>query len=335
MSRPRPAWAPPMRDGVSASRVNTGARPPASLLDFLAQRLPALPRSSWQQRLEAGEVLDAQGQVLAPDAACRPHETLWYWRRAERPEPPVRGRPEILHLDEHLLVVDKPHGWPMTPKGAWVQNCLQVHLKCETGLPHLSPIHRLDRETAGVVAFAVRPEDRGAYQGLFRDGRVRKVYEAVSPWRAGDDVAPRRLATRLEPHPEAFMQMRTACGNPNAVTHIEAVTPLGAGRGPEAEDGIALYRLRPETGRKHQLRAQMHALERPILGDRIYPVLQPAEHDLDAEASLPLQLLARELSFTDPIDGRPRRFVSRRVLQRAGPPPMGGPQPEAEVVGAA
>lgn len=302
MSRPQPRWRPPMRDGVSASRVATPSGPWPTLLDFLAERLPLVTRDDWHRRLAAGEVLDAEGHPIAPDAPFRAQATLWYWRQLAA-EPAIPFEAALLHHDDHLVVVDKPHFLPMTPKGRYVRETLLVRLKHRLGLETLVPLHRLDRETAGVVAFGVRPQDRAAYQALFRDRAVEKVYEAIAPWR--DDLPlPRTEATRLvERDGDAFMQMATVPGEPNAFTQIELI---------ERQGPWARYRLTPHTGRKHQLRAQMSALGLPLLGDRLYPVLQPVEPVPDF--TQPLRLLARQLAFDDPVTGEQRRFESQRTL---------------------
>lgn len=302
MSRPTPAWRPPMRDGVSASRVATPSGAWPTLLDFLADRLPLVARDDWHARLAAGEVLDATGLPIAPDTPFRAHTTLWYWRQLAA-EPEIPFEEALLHHDEHLVIVDKPHFLPMTPKGRYVQQTLLVRLKHRLGLETLVPLHRLDRETAGVVAFGVQPAERAAYQALFRDRAVEKVYEAIAPWR--DDLPlPRTEATRLvERDGDAFMQMATVPGEPNAVTHIDLI---------ERHGPWARYRLTPHTGRKHQLRAQMAALGLALVGDRLYPTLQPVEAMPDF--TQPLRLLARRLAFDDPVTGQRRCFESRRTL---------------------
>lgn len=296
------AWTPPNRDGVGPSRVATPGVAGIAALDFLAERLPLVSRSAWQSRLQAGDVFDAHGQPVAADSTLRPHSHLWYWRQLP-PEPPIPFEEAVLYQDDHLVVADKPHFLPMTPKGRYVQQTLLVRLKRRLGIDTLVPLHRLDRETAGVVMFGIRPAERHVYQVLFRDRAVQKSYEAIAPWR--DDLTlPRTETSRLVERPgDAFMQMMTVPGEPNAITHIALLER----RGPWAR-----YRLRPHTGRKHQLRAQMAALHMPIAGDRLYPTLLPVQAADDHHA--PLQLLARSIGFTDPVTGEVRRFESRRDL---------------------
>jgi tRNA pseudouridine32 synthase/23S rRNA pseudouridine746 synthase len=300
MSRQQGVWVPPTRDGVSPSCVATPSGAWPTLLAFLCERLPMVSPHEWQQRLARGEVLDASGQPLSPEAPFQPQTKLWYWRQLP-PEPRIPFEAEVLYQDDWLVVADKPHFLPMTPKGRYLQETLLVRLKRQLGIDTLVPIHRLDRETAGVVLLSIQPATRHAYQALFRERSVHKVYEAIAPWRA-DLALPCLHHSRLEESP-AFMQMHTVPGTPNASTHIELIEQ----RGPWAR-----YRLQPHTGRKHQLRAQLHALGLPIVGDRIYPVLWPEQAEPDYQH--PLQLLARAITFADPISGQPRHFESRRQL---------------------
>ena len=313
-----------MRDGVSASRVAVSAGPWSTLAEFLAARLPAAP--DWPARLARGEVLDAAGRPLAPDAACVTGAVLWYWR-SPPPESRVPFELEVLHQDAQLVAVDKPHFLPVTPGGRHLQETVLVRLKRLLGIETLVPMHRLDRETAGVMLFTVQAAARHAYQSLLRDRRVHKVYEAVAPWRAGLEL-PLTCRSRLEERPGSFMQMQVVPGEPNSETRVELLSrlprrpvgePVDGYAGPPAGE-LALYRLHPHTGRKHQLRVHLDALGLPIVGDRIYPVLLPDVAPGEAaDHSQPLQLLAREIAFTDPLSGEPRRFTSRRRLALAVP----------------
>ena len=306
MSRPPRPPQLPMRRGVSASCAVVRPGDGPTVLDFLAARLPALPRAAWAERLAAGEVLDAAAQAVAAHAACQPGQRLYYYRRQEA-EPPPTEEAVVLHQDEWLVVADKPHFMPVTPGGRFVQRSLLVSLKHRLGLPELSPIHRIDRDTAGLVLLAVQPHTRGAYQALLRDARLRKLYEAVAP-RQPALAAPRQHRSRLERDPARFFLSREVPGVPNSETHIECAAFVDARH--------ALYRLRPVTGQRHQLRLHLQALGAPILGDAFYPrVLRPpgAPDDL----ARPLQLLAREVVFDDPLTGQPRRFTSERTLAAA------------------
>lgn len=297
-----------MRDGVSASRVAVPAGPWPSVEAFLAARLPRV--ADWPARVARGDVLDEAGRPLAPGSACRTGAVLWYWRSLPA-EPRVPFEIEVLHQDEHLVVVDKPHFLPVTPGGSHLQETVLVRLKRLLGLQTLTPIHRLDRETAGLLLFSIQPASRNAYHALLRERRLHKVYEAVAPWRQALQQ-PRTVTSRLRERPgEAFMQVEEVPGPPNAITELMMVARSGE---------WALYRLLPRTGAKHQLRAHMNALGAPILGDRIYPVLWPhPAPDAPPDWSQPLQLLARELAFNDPVSGLPRHFESRRRLVPPAP----------------
>ena len=295
MSRPAKPDLP-LREGVSASAVFCPPGPWPSVTAFLAERLPRV--ADWPERLGAGLVVDDAGQPV-PDAPYRPNRRLYYWRHLDI-EPDIPGEVRIVFQDEHLLVADKPHFLPVTPSGLYARQTLMARLRHATGLADLNPVHRLDRETAGLVVFNIRREERDAYHRLFRERAVEKVYEAVAP--VGEGPWPRTVRHRLrEPEGEGFMQMQVVGGEPNAETWIDLVERLQG-----AQQGLARYELRPRTGQRHQLRAQMNALGLPLVGDRIYPVLQPHENPPRLDA--PLQLVARALSFTDPVTGQTRRF---------------------------
>jgi tRNA pseudouridine32 synthase/23S rRNA pseudouridine746 synthase len=246
---------------------------------------------------------------------------IHYWRdlptAAERePEPEA-----ILHLDAHLLVADKPHGMAVTPSGKHLRQTLLARLRRRPELAHvaeqLAPLHRIDRDTAGLVLFSVNLATRGAYQALFRAQAMHKTYEAIAPFNPELPLPPERRS-RIVPAGH-FMQMQEVDGPANAHTRIELLDLLGGVGAPPAAEArgdrsaamLARYALSPSTGKRHQLRVHMNALGLPILHDGIYPTLLP-EGAVDSLA--PLQLLARRIAFTDPVTGMARMFESRRLL---------------------
>ena len=302
-----------MRDGVSPSCValpRVRQSPWPALIDHLAERLPRISRNEWTERMQAGSVLGEDGQPLAPDAPYVGGARVYYWRELPH-EDPIPFEATVLFEDAHLVVADKPHFLPVTPGGRYVRETLLVRLKAQLGCADLSPLHRIDRETAGLVLLCKRPQDRDAYQSLFRERRVDKVYEAVAGWREALQFPLTRRSHILEDE-QAFYRMREAQPDeglpPNSETRIECVRQEGA---------RALYRLFPVSGKRHQLRVHMHGLGLPIEGDQFYPVVRRGPNDSEDFAE-PLQLLARSITFTDPVTGQPRQFESGLELAQAG-----------------
>lgn len=296
----------PVRDGVGPSCVALPAGPWPTFLDFLSERLPAVSRREWQERMLSGEVVDTQGRPVPPDRRYRTQGKLYYYRVLP-PEPRRAADEAVLFEDEWLVVADKPHFLPVTPAGKHLQETLLVRLRRRLGLDALSPLHRIDRETAGLVLFAKQATTRGAYQTLFAARAVCKTYEAIAPLRHTLDF-PLNYASHLVDD-DNFMRMReepaprSGAGTPNAHTRIEVLQRAGH---------LARFRLHPSTGKRHQLRVHMAALGMPILGDRIYPVLMPENTD---DRTNPLRLLASEIAFRDPFTGQQRHFASRQQLQ--------------------
>lgn len=288
-----------MRDGVAPSYLWLPDGQWPGMLAFLVARYPQISAAQWRDRMARGEVVDGEGAVLGPDSAYRRGMRIFYYRELER-ETPIPFQEAILFQDEHLVVVDKPHFLPMTPGGRFVQEILLTRLKKSLDCAELTPIHRLDRETAGVVIFSRQVASRGAYQSLFQRREVRKTYEALAPALAERDF-PFTYRSRMVEGAQFFL-MREEEGEPNSETVIDVIERRGE---------LNLYRLQPHTGRKHQLRVHLAALGIPIVNDAFYPVALPCKED---DMSQPLQLLARAIDFTDPLSGAPRRFESRRSL---------------------
>lgn len=289
----------PVRDGVAPSYLWITEDRPGGMLAFLEERFGAVGGPSWAERLARGDVVDAKGERLQPDSHVRQGMRIWYYRELDA-ETPIPFEERVLFRDEHLLVVDKPHFVPMIPTGRFLRETLLVRLKHKLDLPHLTPIHRLDRETAGVVIFSHNLDTRGTYQSMFQKRSIRKVYEALAPALQGRDF-PFTYRSRMVDG-EKFFVMKEEEGEPNSETLVDMI---------ERRGDLARYRLHPHTGRKHQLRLHMASLGVPILNDAFYPVALPCKGD---DFSAPLQLLARRIGFTDPLTGEERTFESVREL---------------------
>ncbi|MGP5033392.1 pseudouridine synthase [Brachybacterium alimentarium] len=306
----------PQREGLDAVRwrVPRDAAEGRPALEALLERFPALAvaeATPLDARFVRGEIVDADGSPWSADAPVGPEDELWFHRELREEHVPEAELP-IIHCDEHLLVLDKPHDMATMPRGAHVLSSALVRLRRATGIETLVPLHRLDRRTAGVLAFGIVPDERSAYQQLFARAEVAKGYEArvrlgpetSIPTTPGERVM---LLDRLvKQRGELITQVLP--GEPNVRTLLEVAT--------SETDGTLLLRLHPCTGRTHQLRAQLSSRGAPILGEDLYPEPRPST-DGDAVPGLPLQLLARSLAFLDPITGQERRFRSGRQLAGA------------------
>lgn len=295
----------PTRNGVGPSRISLPDRPTGAwpqVIDFLSHRFPLVSRGEIAARMQRGDVVDELGAFIAPERPYQPNLKLFYYRDIPG-EARIPFDEAVLFEDEFLLVVDKPHFLPVTPGGRYLQETLLVRLKRKLGVDTLAPMHRIDRETAGLVLFTKQPDLRGIYQNLFSQKVVTKRYQAVAGFRA-DLTFPMTHRSRLV-EADHFMRMREGEGEPNAETAIELLN---------ANNGLAHYLLLPLTGKKHQLRVHMAALGIPILNDQIYPQHLSKEEIEGDDYSKPLQLLAEHISFIDPVTGQARTFDSQRSL---------------------
>ncbi|QLG88840.1 pseudouridine synthase [Chitinibacter bivalviorum] len=290
---------PPI-DGLAPSCVALCPGPWDTMLAFLEERFPYLEAGLLQTRLAAGEIYDDAAQPVAADAPFVAGGYLWYYR-AVRQETRVPFEIDILYQDERIIVVDKPHFLSTIPAGRFVKETALVRLRVLLGIQEIAPMHRLDRETAGVLLFCLDPASRSAYQQLFESREVQKQYEAIAPYRAELDL-PLVHRSRLERASGEFFTMAEVAGEPNSETKISLIERQGA---------WARYFLEPHTGKKHQLRAHLAALDIPIVNDPWYPVVLDEKGD---DFSKPLQLLARELRFIDPFTQEARCFRSQRTL---------------------
>jgi tRNA pseudouridine32 synthase/23S rRNA pseudouridine746 synthase len=291
---------PPSIDGLPASTLQLPAGAWPTVLDCLCERFPAVSRAQWMERMARGRVVDGAGGWMAPDTPFRVGLEVHYYREVPD-EPQIPFDDVVLHADADLLVADKPHFLPVTPSGAHVHETLLGRLIRRTGNRALVPLHRIDRDTAGLVLFSTNPDTRARYQALFRERRIAKHYEAIAPALPGVEFPCTRSSRMVAGEP--FFRMQEIEGPANSETRIDIIA---------RDDGRWRYALAPVTGRKHQLRVHMAALGAPIANDRIYPSLL---HRTAGDYSAPLQLLAKRLAFIDPLSGAERSFSSSFRLQ--------------------
>ncbi len=321
----------PVRDGVNATRLRLPDEGPwETAMDYMMHRWGHIDPQGIEDRFDAGEIVGEAGIPLDRTTPLQHHTFIWYYRSLP-PEPRIPVELNILHQDEHLLVVDKPHFLPTTPGGTYIQESALVRLRNQLGLPDLVPMHRLDRMTAGILLLSTNPETRGKYQVLFEKRQVQKEYECVSaaepaPGHPAVDfpVVVRNRMTKSR----SYLLAEVIEGEPNAETRIERLGTFagpagpaenGPGNGPDAMPDAAaprraLYRLEPHSGKTHQLRVHMASLGLGIVNDAFYPELLDKAPD---DYTRPLQLLARGIRFVDPITGSPVEYRSRLELSEA------------------
>jgi len=305
----------PPRHGLAAAWLRTPDRdrarpvPWATMGAWLRDRLPE--QVDVPAMLADGRFVGEDGRPVRGDDPYAPHRFVWFHRDL-REEPVVPGVIHVVHRDERLVVVDKPPFLSSIPRGRHVLQSVVVRLRAELGLPELSPLHRLDRVTSGLLMLATEQRWRGAYQTAFERREVRKTYRALAPVRPDLDL-PVDVRNHIRKE-RGVWQAEVVPGAPvNAETRVELEATTA--------DGLGVYRLSPRTGQTHQLRLHLLGLGIPIVGDPLYPVVRDVAVD---DVSTPLQLLAAEIAFTDPVDGAPRRFASVRRLPLTAEEPAAG-----------
>ncbi|ENW03487.1 pseudouridine synthase [Acinetobacter beijerinckii] len=294
-------FTPPLINGVSASKVFLPNDVSAvTIFDYLCQHFPHIQVNEWQQRFTDELIYSAQGEKLKLNSVYTPNTHIYYYRFLAH-EIHVPFKHQILFENDDLLVVDKPHFLTMSPTGQYVQETLLVRLKKQTGYDDLTPIHRLDRETAGVVLFCKKVSSRNAYQQLFAERKVQKTYHAIAEYRS-EIHFPLTLELHLEKgHPFYTMQI-----NPEKKSNTETIISII-----EHNENYAKYQLQPKTGKQHQLRVHLNFLGIPILNDAFYPKVK---HKADDDFSQPLQLLAKQIQFIDPFTNQEMNFSSLQEI---------------------
>jgi tRNA pseudouridine32 synthase / 23S rRNA pseudouridine746 synthase len=285
----------PIVEGVGPSCQWLPAGPWKTVIDFFKEKYPRVDSATWNARMSKGQVMDETGRRIDSETAFRAGACIFYYRELEN-ETRIPFEEQVLYQDEHILVADKPHFLPVIPSGKFLHETLLVRLRKQRATEALVPLHRLDRETAGIVLFSLNPKTRGHYTALFRDRRVRKVYEALAPTLAASSFPNTRRSRIVQGEP--FFRMKEVPGEANSETHISILDQLRH---------LTLYQLLPISGRKHQLRIHLSALGIPIINDKLYPAVTSFYDD---DFSKPLKLLAKSISFQDPLTGREHYFES-------------------------
>ena len=241
-------------------------------------------------------------------------------------EPNIPFDCPILFENDRILVVDKPHFLATMPRGMWYRSTVVIRLREQLNNPDITPAHRLDRNTAGVLLLVKDKAYRGVYQKLFEQRNVHKMYECLAPCRPltvprygtvthTSSTQPFPLVRRSHIVKErGVLRAYETAKQPNAESYIdrkEAVWVPSSHKQSRILEPICRYELTPVSGKTHQLRLHMASLGIPILGENWYPQVREWEYD---DFSSPLQLVARRLSFDDPIDHTHYEFVSREPL---------------------
>lgn len=264
-----------------------------NILDFLVYQFPLIKKQVWLARLDSAKIHWQSGEAVSKDSAFIASRTLCYYREVEQ-EPIIPFKHQVLFQNDHLVVADKPHFLPVTPGGQYVNQCLLEKLRVELQCPDIVPLHRLDKDTAGLVLFSINSESRGLYSQLFANHQIKKEYLAIAEMKSktstiGDQWHIKNRLVKSEPR---FL-MKEVSGIDNSHSEIELIKY-------HQYQNHGLFKLSPITGKTHQLRLHMMKIGFPILNDPFYPDLKPkSEMNFDK----PLQLLAEKITFTDPISG--------------------------------
>jgi tRNA pseudouridine32 synthase/23S rRNA pseudouridine746 synthase len=278
---------------LSLPQKNPGV---STVLEYLIVTFPHIKPEIWRQRMADGKVHYHDGSLITAQSLFQPQQRIYYYREVES-ESSIPFKESIIFQDQHILVAYKPHFLAVTAGGIFVNECLQTRLRNSTGIESLQALHRIDRVTAGLVLFSVNPDTRHCYHHLFETRQIHKTYQAIANIKEGEKLIGQtwEVENRIVRSTPRF-RMQVTNGNANSHSLIRCLQQTA---------DKALFELNPITGKTHQLRVHMQSLGWPILNDKYYPQLQPQSAD---DFLAPLQLLAKELQFIDPVTQQPRRF---------------------------
>jgi RluA family pseudouridine synthase len=274
---------------------------PARRIDaYLSGRFTYLSRTEWRRQIEAGKI-SINGRVVPSANRLVRGGDIVRFDGAGYDEPEVDENVGILYEDDTLLGVDKTGNLPVHPSGRYFNNTLLRILEPRYGRK-LYPVHRLDRETSGVILFAKNREAASAIQGAFH--RVSKSYIAIVHGMFPDREL--RVDAPLGFDTEGGIKKRRLAGAPEgerALTRFRRILYFS---------GYSLVKAFPETGRLHQVRAHLQYAGYPIVGDKMYGRVAHAyrefirsglSDDLRAALEFPRSALhSRSLAFFHPVD---------------------------------
>lgn len=274
-----------------------------TILEFILDRFPHISKEDWVDRVMQGKVHFENGELVRLDTPYVSNQRICYYREVSN-EHNIPFKEKIIFENENFIIVDKPHFLPVHPAGRFVNETVVSRLMRRSIEYHdLCPAHRLDRLTAGLVLCIKKRELRGIYQKMFMNNEISKSYIAIANL-PKYETRKWHIKNRLETHDEHFRMCISKRGLPNSESIIELV---------ETTNDIGLFKLWAITGKKHQLRVHMASIGAGILNDPLYPNLSALENK--DNYNRPLQLLAKELRFTDPVTGKEMDFRSRLVLK--------------------
>ena len=285
----------------SLSVENDGAR--TRLDAFLAERVPKVSRSAWKALIQAG-LVTVNGAAAKPNHKLKAGDALAW---TIPPRAPAAAMPEdipldILFEDESMLALSKPPGLVVHPAvgnaSGTLLHGLLFHDPVFQTLERAGIVHRLDKDTSGVMVVAKSAAAIANLQAQFKNRETEKEYRALvwgAPPRTG------RIETRLGRHPaHRKKQAVLKEGGREAITNFERLEQFAE---------CALMRIGIETGRTHQIRVHMAHIRHPIVGDAVYgrrrenklPIEPPRQMLHAAKLSLNHPATGKRLSFDDPL----------------------------------
>jgi len=208
---------------------------------------------------------------------------------------------EIIYQDEYLIAINKPHGL-LVHRSSIARDATEFALqllKSQIGR-YVSPVHRLDRKTAGVLLFALNKEVETAMHQQFMNGKIQKEYLAIVRGYSPDQLEiDYPLLKENGTMQEAFTEFKT-------LKRAELAIPLGK----HATSRYSLVEARPTTGRMHQLRRHFAHILHPIIGDRKHGCNKQNRFFMEQWGMTTMLLHASSLQFNHPVTDQKIRILA-------------------------